>query len=358
MDIFFEKFVIVYNIVVCIAVFIYPFILKKEDIQHSSEPTIGAKTDVRQNRFHNILFVLVLLVGFGIVVYGVIQKLLWIFIPITVLSIIESANNAFASLTVINGIISGNNTEIITKREKDSIITLAVAVLMLNNLNVPNKILYLGGVIQNKTVSDWTTIIVGTTIITLYCFLMGVLIQIPIVALKRGFNKLRKYIKKDTFDSVKKHYKSINECLVEYEFFSIRFVQWTLLNCKITRILWIMLIITIPFDIVLKALSLLIAVFMSIGIYLFYITKRLALLFSKLSEWYESISDRRAINIIFRSAFIVSITLVVIINRYFPFLHNYDATTGVLEFLASAIVIPTIMAWIIEYKEATKNLND
>ncbi len=59
---------------------------------------------------------------------------------------------------------------------------------------------------------------------------------------------------------------------------------------------------------------------------------------------------------IFRSAFIVSITLVVIVNRYAPFLHTGDTTTGIMEFVASAIVIPVIFTWILDYKSSSKNI--
>ena len=42
--------------------------------------------------------------------------------------------------------------------------------------------------------------------------------------------------------------------------------------------------------------------------------------------------------------------MVVIVNRYNPFLHYIEASSGVLEFIASAIVIPMILTWIIDYK--------
>lgn len=117
-----------------------------------------------------------------------------------------------------------------------------------------------------------------------------------------------------------------------------------------------MLIIIIPIDLIIKIICICLAFVMTIGTYVFILLKRLYNTFKKICNWFERVSERRLINLGFRSAFIVSITLVVIVNRYVPFLHDNDTTTGIMEYIASAIVIPVIFAWIIDYK-STVSIN-
>ena len=66
----------------------------------------------------------------------------------------------------------------------------------------------------------------------------------------------------------------------------------------------------------------------------------------KMIVWINHLSDRHVVVISFRVALIAALTITVIRNRYEPLLKEYEASTGTLEFIASAILIPVIFEWI------------
>lgn len=66
-------------------------------------------------------------------------------------------------------------------------------------------------------------------------------------------------------------------------------------------------------------------------------------------------SNRRITVIAFRLSIIVAMFLVVIMNR-FGYITTTDATTSVLEFVASVLIIPIVLGWIQEALPDNKNI--
>ena len=69
-------------------------------------------------------------------------------------------------------------------------------------------------------------------------------------------------------------------------------------------------------------------------------------------------SDKHIVAISFRIALIAAFVFTVILNRYEPFLKLDEASTGVLEFLASTVIIPIIFEWIYSYKQNSEQSNE
>lgn len=74
---------------------------------------------------------------------------MWIFLPITVLTILEKTNEIYGSLTIIKNTISQKKgVEALSKRETDAIIMLASALMMFNLYKIPQIIIsYVNGII-------------------------------------------------------------------------------------------------------------------------------------------------------------------------------------------------------------------
>ena len=72
----------------------------------------------------------------------------------------------------------------------------------------------------------------------------------------------------------------------------------------------------------------------------------------KIIKWIMNLSDRKILVLVFRSTLILSITSVVLLNRYEHIIKNYDDGTSIFEFLASAIIFPLIMVWILDVKNS------
>ena len=68
--------------------------------------------------------------------------------------------------------------------------------------------------------------------------------------------------------------------------------------------------------------------------------------FSKLTGVFSKTSDRRLVAISSRIAVILTFSTLVIVNRIAPFFKNIESSTAILEFIASAIIIPVVFEWI------------
>lgn len=84
--------------------------------------------------------------------------------------------------------------------------------------------------------------------------------------------------------------------------------------------------------------------------YVFLFLKVIKKAVGKTVIWINNLSDRRLVATSFRVALIMTLALTVSINRYTPLLRAYDASTGVLEFVAGTILIPVIFEWIASNK--------
>ncbi len=66
----------------------------------------------------------------------------------------------------------------------------------------------------------------------------------------------------------------------------------------------------------------------------------------KVLIWILNLSDKRIVAMSFRLALIFAIIGTVMLNRYQPFLKEYESSTTVFEIIASSIIIPVIFTWI------------
>ena len=354
MEKFLKILLMIYSIVTSAAVMIYPFLV------HGEEDKVEEKNNTTEKEKWEKVFCAVMEGIFIVTVFILFlfilkKKYIWIFVPGTILILLERTNEVYSSLSILKETISSKETENLSKRETDAIIMLAVALMMFNLYNIPQKIIDFVIGLSQEILSDWITIIALVVLVTLYCFLIGVLVLIPIKGIICIIRKIKRKISLETMKKLKNVYMDFKYKLVSREYISINFVAWTLKKKKVMRSLWILLVFFIPIDIIKKIIGFSMNVIMTIGVYVYLIVRRINETILCLINWFEQISDRRVINVIFRSAFVLSVSLVVIVNRYDPFLHKNKASSGVLEFLASAIVIPMILTWIIDYKTSIRH---
>lgn len=351
---FLEKMLLIYFVIASVAIVVYPFSIPRE--LRIKEDKEQKKAEKWRSIINAIIMVVALIAAIVFLVYSVFKKIMWIIIPFTILALLERTNEVGVSLSVISETISKKRIDSLSKREKDAIILLAYASLMLGLYKLPILVIKASMAITQEIVSDWVTILLLVIIVTLYSFLIGVLLTILLGVVAHLLKKVRTERISANFSSFKKRYIEFMHLIIWYEFISTRFIEWSLHKRKIVRILWLLLLFTIPLDICFRVLGFGVNIIMNICLHICIIIRMVFKLVKQLINWVESVSDRKVINVIFRIAFVVSVSLVVVINRYDSFLHKRDASTGVLEFIASAIVIPMILTWIIDYK--TKSITD
>ncbi len=113
--------------------------------------------------------------------------------------------------------------------------------------------------------------------------------------------------------------------------------------------------ITVPFafilDIILTILQMIFTILVSIFWYLICILIHLNYLFFRISEHMANTSERTVIVVAFRISLILGLCITVIINRYNPFFASPETPCAVIEFIASVILIPVILEWIMSFRK-------
>lgn len=116
---------------------------------------------------------------------------------------------------------------------------------------------------------------------------------------------------------------------------------------KILKIMKILLfVILIVLDVLLNIFINLIAIFIFMIRMMFicinFILKKAFTCINAMSKY----SEKKAMYSCFRFAIITSLILVIAVNRYYPIFIYQEQSTSVLEFVASAILLPLIFEWI------------
>ena len=108
--------------------------------------------------------------------------------------------------------------------------------------------------------------------------------------------------------------------------------------------------ITFILDIILLCVNALVSFMSSAVGYIFLLARMIKKTLNRISNWILGLSDKRIVAISFRIGIILALVLVVILNRYQSIFKIGDANTAILEFVASAIIIPVVFEWISSIK--------
>ena len=108
--------------------------------------------------------------------------------------------------------------------------------------------------------------------------------------------------------------------------------------------------ILLPASFVADVIIMLIKVFISmiesaVG-YTYVLGRMIKITMGRLADRFVELTNKRMIAICFRIAIILALVCTGVINRYQPIFRNEEATTAILEFVASAIIIPIVFDWI------------
>lgn len=115
---------------------------------------------------------------------------------------------------------------------------------------------------------------------------------------------------------------------------------------SINWIRYLLLPILFVMDIIIMFIVVLVSMINSSIGYIWILVRMVKKTISKLVRWLLNLSDKRIVAISFRIAFIMALICIVILNRYQPIFKEQEASTAILEFLASAIIIPIVFEWI------------
>lgn len=277
----------------------------------------------------------------------------WLLLPFIVLSFLRFFDYGLSSMKTVSSIIMDSASENLTILERSAIITIAAMFLLANQVKLPSILASWALDHQNSYLVDFAVCFMYA-ILYLVAFFLGIsLLYAPLYLLAEIHIYLAARIPAPL--KQKKLVESWENSPLRTKFLWTPFFSFS----KNARTPWKQLLFLLtPFIIVLDYVGTMLLFFWVIikeaFMYFFRILVHLAKFFHRFMLRIKAISDRQLVAISFRFATVFSIASVVIINRIDSIFNHAEACTAILEFVASAIVIPIIYVWINTWIEKRK----
>lgn len=276
-------------------------------------------------------------------------------IIILVVFILKQTANIVTSAEIVGTIIAGKSKGNLNRNEHSAILFLTMPVLYIFNYDIPQKIYSLASGYPNTVCSDWMMIILYVLTISVSTFLIC---SLSINPLKLICCLIFKVASAPHFQKVKQYVNKLRNHLSE-EMNTKTYLADLILRIKLSPLprkflLFILVILAAFLDIMQTVLFFIVYIAEFAIWFLILIIRPIFVLLGKLGNFVISLFDSSVVAISFRVAVIFGLGCTVIINRYTPFLHNQEASTAVLEFVSSVLIIPIILEWISSYNKAEK----
>lgn len=263
------------------------------------------------------------------------------------------AVGTYQSIGIIGSVVGIDKADKLSNREYWAFETVSYALWFADFYKFSDKLLAYVVAIPNTIVSDFLCIIVHVLLLFLYVFLSCALLPPPLFFFSKLLIKLNKIIRNKLHPSFVSDYfitridqpiNSISLLVYFLEKTTNRHVVLRIITFVLSPILFLS-------DTVLFLVGMLCS-FASTSLgYIFLLFRMVKRTAGKIIVWINNLSDRRIVIISFRVALIGAFTITVVNNRYMPLVKNYEASTAVLEFVASAILIPVTFEWISAMRE-------
>lgn len=328
---------------------------QKDDAKHTCQKEKGSWIDTTE-----IIIVLILLCVFVMIIMPRFKSALWsktIEFGFAALFILIIIINSYFSFFTIRGIVNSREKKEISSAEVSALgATMSVA-FFAGVLRIPEELIEQTTRIRNIMISDFLHIFVFGAFVFIYLFLIFAILPLPLA----GFSKLFCVLHERIGHKFKSHrlshfYTALTRAptICGKHFLRQSYCKYTdkkvAVQILIVLISPILLIVDIV-EIVLLSFWVLIFEMLRLVLFLLGHAKQSIV---KVLGWTATLSNSRVVALSFRVSIIVTLVLMVIINRYQPLGKQVEESTAVLEFIASAILIPMVFSWISEYKSAMK----
>jgi len=250
--------------------------------------------------------------------------------------------------SIVANVVKTNDESRLDFKEKIAIILISYLVIFVQQLHLIEHIVKAIPICESEICSDILMVIMYLLTCFVYCFLSCALGAILVFLAAGILLKMHNYISNKTklerlgnYFVAKVEETVINPLLL---LGAIDVIAHEKIQIKIITILFMPLILAV--ESVLSMLAFSWAFFVYIFAYLVIIKRFLGKGVIKLLKRIQEVSDRRVVGLSYRAAIIASLIIIVVYNRYQPIFELSDKSTVVLEFLASAIIIPVAFEWI------------
>lgn len=267
---------------------------------------------------------------------------------------IKGALSIMKPFTTIKKIISTSDNNNLSFQEQINFIVFGPVMMVLERLNIFKILANKCSMINNCYLSDFFIALIYIIIYCIYIFFICLLFIIPAISIANFVRKiLNMVITNNKLKEVEEYWIKQIDRDIELNVDSL-FIN----RCekrekeksfcvKHFLVLPLFLILDI-FNRFIKETTCIIGEIIG---YFFIIIQLLMNWFKNFLDWILTFSDKKIINIALRTTIIIAFLCVIVLNRYQPIFKRQEQSTEILEFVASTIIIPIVLEWIISIKK-------
>ena len=296
----------------------------------------------------------IVVVGFGI--YSSLLGRVIILLSLAVI-LLELFVDSFLSAKTITQLIGTSNKGIITKKDRVAVNAISYIVFYLGLFNFGTKLIELLGRARSDLIADITQLILCGALIFVYLFLSSIHLIEPLTEGAHLLQKLNLFLRSKT-----KIYQIGNICigfLHNHRYCEPLLRKYYRMYKSKNTLFKVVLAIPIPIiflaDIIWFMARAIYRILLSIIGFMALLLKLFKKAIGKMVIKSKKLSERRMIALLFRVSLLTTIVIVVCWNRYYPLGRRVAESTAILEFIGSAVAIPTVFKWISEMKPRNNN---
>lgn len=278
-----------------------------------------------------------------------IKNMYWLLIIIIGVPVyLEQIVGMYQSFGIVKKVVKSSDSGKLSLKEQVAINMLAYALWFFGKFNFFEEVIEKTYMCTNVYLLDMFVALIYVLVFSLYIFFICSFLPELIITVIKILKKM--YYKLPWNDKIKSFGDYwINKIDKPIAVKSILILQWEIIgrwNLSISWIRYLLLPATFVLDIIIMFVSVLISLISySVG-YICVLDRMIKKTLNRLSNWLLRLSNKRIVAISFRIALILALICIVVLNRYQPIFKMQEANTAVLEFVASAIIIPIVFEWI------------
>lgn len=280
------------------------------------------------------------------------QNHIVIFFSIT-LFVVDNINKGYFYSGKIVKILNSFKNDNLSIGEWQVILGFIYFISLIFTYKIPNKLIDYISNIENEFISDLSLLLFLFASSVLSIFLSGLLL---FEFIKFFLQIIPKIIKPTFGNKLNKLFIRI-EYLFNKEIEEYKTIAYFRKNKQKTIIFYLSITIFFIIDVLYAIFDFFSKFIIGILFYTLIIVYRIFKSLKGLKFWIFRLSDRKVTVIIFRVSFIFALISLVTFNRISPLTKMGIESTEILEFIASSLIIPLVLSWIMEYSNLRNSEN-
>ena len=280
------------------------------------------------------------------------QNHIVIFFLIT-LVVVDNINKGYFYSGKIVKILNSFKNDNLSIKEWEVILGFIYFISLIFTYKIPNKIINYISNIENGFISDLSLLLFLFAFSVLSIFLSGLLL---FEFIKFFLQIIPKIINPVLSNKAKKLFIRI-EYLFNKEIEENKTIAYSRKNKQKTIMFYLSSTMFFIIDVLYAIFYVFRKLIIGILFYILIIIYRIFKSLKNLKLWFFRLSDRKVTVIIFRVSFIFALISLVTFNRISPLTKMGIESTEILEFIASSLIIPLVLSWIMEYNNLRNSEN-